>query len=733
MSTLAPPPAAPPPPAPEGDGDADPGIRPADILRLVAKHALILVLCATIAPTVAYFYTARQAKVYESATSIVFDFPASALVGRKMEVFDPYADYMSKSQQIETEMAVIQSSRVIKQAVLDMGLHLDRTYCQKNYGTPTANADDVAADIRGRVRVEPSRTAYTAIIRVEDADPVMAQRIATGVVETYARMSAEDAVAASTAAIEWLGKQLQRLQNEVETTEMSLHDFKLKRNLLSVSLNDQNNMLKDEIDAFSKAVTAAAVKRAQLVARANALAKVTHTTPEDIPAAELLADPLLQGLRNKWLEARQELATLKIAGKETEHPDVKSAQSKQDHALAAYIAQVRNVQAAATREAAVVGNEASSLRGLLEQAKQRALDLNLQEIEYKKLNRSAASSQKLYDNVLDRMREVDLSRMVAARTVKVLDPAVVNGVPIRPKPGSNVAVALSLGVALGVLIAVVRELLDRRLKSPLDLEQRLRVTTLGVLPHTETASARKPKRARGPVQGAPELLVHDAPSSMMAEAARTVRSNLLFMRPDSPPKTILVTSAGPGEGKTTTACTLACVLAQTEAKTLIIDLDLRRPRIHRVFGVSSDKGVTTALMGKGLDEAIRATEVPHLDVLPAGPIPPNPSELLMSHKMEALLAELSARYDRIIIDSSPVNPVTDAVILSTRVDGVVMVGRAFQTTIDQLKLAVRTMRDVGAPILGGILNAVDLSRADYKYSSYYYYRADYSPRPDASG
>lgn len=722
----------PPPAEAEVDGDADRGIQPADILRLVAKHALTIILCATLAPALAYFYTARQTKVYGSQTSVVFDFPASAFVGRKVEVFDPYSDYMSKQQQIETELAIIQSSRIVKQAVLDMGLQLDRAYCKRALGTERPTVDELTADIRGRISVEQSRTAYTAFIRIEDGDPAMAQRLLTGLVETYSRVSAEDSLAASTAAIDWLGKQLQRLQTEVETTEMSLHDFKLKRNLLSVSLNDQNNMLKDEIDAFSKAVTGASVRRAQLVARANALAKVTHTTPEDIPASELLADPLLQTLRGKWLEARQEVANLTIAGKEVEHPEVKAAQSRMENALSAYIAQVRNIQASATREAAIVGNEASSLRGLLEQAKQRALDLNLQEIEYRKLNRSAASSQKLYENVLERMREVDLSRMVAARTVKVLEPAQVNHTAIRPKSAGTVAIALALGVVFGVLIAVVRELLDRRLKSPLDLEQRLRLTTLGVLPHTETASQKKPRRARGPSQGAPELLVHDAPSSMMAEAARTVRSNLLFMRPDAPPKTILVTSAGPGEGKTTTACTLACVLAQTEARTLIVDLDLRRPRVHRVFGVSSDKGVTTALMGKGLDDAIHQTEVPHLDVLPAGPIPPNPSELLMSHKMAELLEALSARYDRIIIDSSPVNPVTDAVILSTRVDGVVIVGRAFQTTIDQLRLALRTMRDVGAPILGGILNAVDLSRADYKYSSYYYYRADYSPRPDAS-
>jgi capsular exopolysaccharide synthesis family protein len=222
----------------------------------------------------------------------------------------------------------------------------------------------------------------------------------------------------------------------------------------------------------------------------------------------------------------------------------------------------------------------------------------------------------------------------------------------------------------------------------------------------------------------PELIVHDFRMSGIAEAARTIRTNLLFMAPDRPFRTLLVTSAGPAEGKTTVACFVAIAMAQAGQRVVIVDCDLRKPRLHRIFGKDSKVGVTTALLSEDIDDAILPTEVPNLSVIPAGPIPPNPAEILHSERFKAFLAQIQGRFDRVIIDSPPIVPVTDGVVLSTLVDGTILVVRAFKTTKDLARHALRSLLDVGANMAGTVLNAVNLNRGEYRYSEYYYYRRD---------
>ncbi|MCC6644795.1 MAG: polysaccharide biosynthesis tyrosine autokinase [Polyangiaceae bacterium] len=695
-----------------------------DVARLVLKHVFWVVLCAVLFPGAAFLWTKRQTKIYESVMSVVFDFPSVAAFGRKVDGYDPYSDYLSRASQVEVELQLLQSQRVVRQAVLETGLHLDQQYVRANFGPKAGklSAEDVAASIRGRIRVEIARNGFSARIFLEDADPPGAKRALNGLLDTYTRISAEDALGSSGAVLEFLGQQLTRLQRDVESSELALHDFKLKRNLLSVALNDQSNLLREEIDSLTKAVTQASIRRAHLAARSQALASVTHNTPDNIPAQELLADPLLSQMRAQYLTAKLDLANQEISNRGKEHPDVRAARAKMEHALDAYIVQVRNLQGAAAREAQVFASEAGALRGMLEKAKARALDLSLQEIEYKRLARSAVTNQKVYDNILDRMKDVDLSRTTQLRAMRVVDAPSLPSSPIRPKVSANVAAGLGLGVLMGLLIAVARELSDRTIKTPQDMEQKLGIPALGVIPIAADSAKKKPARRRGETTDAPELIVHFKPTSMIAEAARSIRSNVLFMNPDHPPKVILITSALAGEGKTTTATTLAATFAQTGKRVVIVDIDLRRPRLHRVFGVSSQIGVTTCLLGESLDEALSETVVPNLWVLPCGPTPPNPAELVMSDRMSQLLKELSSRFDRVIVDSPPVNPVADASILATRVDGTILVSRAFETGIDHVRAAKRSLVDVKASILGGILNAVDLKRSEYKYS--YYYRSD---------
>jgi capsular exopolysaccharide synthesis family protein len=277
--------------------------------------------------------------------------------------------------------------------------------------------------------------------------------------------------------------------------------------------------------------------------------------------------------------------------------------------------------------------------------------------------------------------------------------------------------------------------LDRSIKTPDDVEEELGLTFLGLLPEI-SANGKEPGRRYGrrrvrqqeiadAVQRTPELMAHYDSGSGLAEASRAIRTNLMFMAPDKPFRRLLVTSAGPSEGKTMVACCVAVAMAQAGQRVLLVDCDLRRPRLHRIFRVNNDVGVTSAMLDHSLiNSSTIRTEVENLDVMSAGPHAPNPAELLQSESFLKLLGALQERYDRVVLDSPPVVPVTDPAVLSKHVDGTLLVIRAFKTTRDLTRQAVRSLRDVNAPMVGAILNAVDLSRREYGYYHYYYYKSE---------
>jgi capsular exopolysaccharide synthesis family protein len=231
------------------------------------------------------------------------------------------------------------------------------------------------------------------------------------------------------------------------------------------------------------------------------------------------------------------------------------------------------------------------------------------------------------------------------------------------------------------------------------------------------------------------MIVHEHPLSGVAEAARAIRTNLMFMNPDHPFRRLLITSAAPSEGKTTVACSIAIALAQGGQRVCIVDGDLRRPRLHRLFNRVGDHGVTSVILGEATaEEVAKPTDIENLWSVPAGPVPPNPADLLHSERFKKFLADLSERFDRVVIDSPPIVPVTDSAIISTLVDGTVFVVRAFKTTRRLTQQGLRALRDVDSPVIGAVLNAVNLNRREYNEYYYYYYRRDgyrYDPVLDA--
>jgi capsular exopolysaccharide synthesis family protein len=369
------------------------------------------------------------------------------------------------------------------------------------------------------------------------------------------------------------------------------------------------------------------------------------------------------------------------------------------------------------------------VQGALDQANRVGLELNLQEISHRRLQRERDNTSKLYGTLLERTAQTDLTRALQVAYVRVIDRALVPGSFISPRVNSAVMIGTLLGLLLGMAIAIALDQLDRVIHTVEDAEA-TGITVLGVIPHIDqnatalnTGAYRRKRRDRPEHLGHRDLTVHNHPKSSVAECCRTIRTNITFMSADRPRKTLVVTSASPREGKTTVSISMAISLAQSGKRILIVDTDLRKPRIHRSFGKPLNRGVTTILVGEHTaKEAIQETGIPGLSLLASGPIPPNPSELLHTEQFKQLIADLAKQYDHLILDSPPLAAVTDAAVIAPQVDGTILVIHTQRTTREALRSALRQLRDVNGQLVGGVLNEVDLATHRYGHSSYYYYR-----------
>jgi len=626
-----------------------------------------------------------------------------------------------------------------------LGLHRDPAFLLglgPKQSAPATGATDgssvekTAQQVRMNLAVEPVRDSRLVTISYRDANPERSRQILAALVGVYIDRNIDMALDSTNSAAEWLRGQVDNLKTELEGSELQLHEYKKDNRILSVSLDDQSNMLRQEIQQLSAALTAVKVRRTQVAAQAQELENIDPRA-ERLPNSELLASLTLQNLKETLAAAVAERDALIGSGKGEMHPSVVSANARVSAAREAFQQEIQNVKEAAKRELSVVDHEVVSLSQLFDEAQQRALSLGRLEIDYRRLERGKSNTEKLYSLVLERSKESDLTRMMRFNNIQVIDPPVVPEIPITPRVPLNMAIGALCGVALGLLGAFGREMFDQSVKAPSDVEE-LGITFLGLLPRLgeaggPTYGGRRGSRRRQPTARRAELVVHEDSSSLVSEAARGIRTNLAFMSPDKPFRTLLVTSGGPSEGKTTVACWLAIAMAQAGHRVVLVDCDLRRPRLHKVFDLVNDRGVTSALVDRStLAAAVHATEVPGLSLLLSGPSSPSPAESLQSKSFETLLADLASTYDRVVIDSPPIGPVTDAVVLSTRVDATIMVIRALSSARDMVRQAHRSLQDVRAHLAGAVLNAADQHRHGYPYYRYYGSRESEAPKAESA-
>jgi len=709
--------------------------------RVLNKRRWYAVLFAVLTVSGALLLTVRETRIYRATATLHIDVAAPQVLGSGVEdvVEVGAGNYWSDKEYYETQYQVIKSRTVARGVVERLGLHQNADFVgvppAKRRGWRGVDVDRAAAILQGRLTVDPVKGSRLVRLQIDDPDPRRATLIVNALADVYIRQNLAYKLASTVEAVDWLAEQLEQRRSQLEDSEMAMHGFKRDHNVLSVSLEERQNILANGIERLSQQLTDSKTRRIALTAGVSGLRRLRDADPLLVNLASTPGSTTLQNLRGNYAVAAEAQAAIASRYGEN-HPASREANGKLGAIRDAIAREVRTLVEASERELRGATEIERDIGSLLAQVQEEALQLNLQEIEYNRLARHQDNMKNLYEMLLKRSQETDLSRLVRVNNIRILDAAEAPQTPVRPNVPMNMGLALLVGLIGGIGLAFFVEFMDNTIKSKEDVETSLALPFLGIVPRigqkpAGSAYGRYGRSVEPPasVNGADlsrDRFVADYPKSTVAECFRTLRTNLLFIDPDHALRTLLVTSSGPQEGKTSTSLNLAISVAQGGNRTLVVDTDMRRPRMHRILTTGSEVGVSSVIIGgAGLDDAVKETGIPNLWVLPCGPIPPNPAELLHSDRFRQLVAQLGSMFDRVVFDSPPVNIVTDASIIGTMVDGIVLVVRSNRTLRGVARHAKHQLQSIGGRILGAVLNDVDLSRRGGSYDSYYYYSYGY--------
>jgi capsular exopolysaccharide synthesis family protein len=557
----------------------------------------------------------------------------------------------------------------------------------------------------GGVTIAPIRNSQLVDVKYRSPDPEFAARAANELMRQFIAQNQEFKSRVSKETSGWLAQQLEEQRKHVEASELALQQYREEHD--AVNLEDRQNIVVQKLADLNGAVTKAKMKRIEKESEYNQL-KSLENSPESLDTfPAILSNSFIQQIKTELsrLEAQRAQLSEKLGEK---HPDmikvtsaIESAQVKLDAEIAKVVYSVRNEYLAAQAEE-------GSLTQALNAQKNDAQAQNRKGIDYGTLQRDAATNRQLYEGLLQRARETGISGELKPSNVRVVDEAEVPRAPVLPRRRSDVLQGVLVGAVLAIGFALFLEYLDNRIKSPEEIAKYLGVPCLGLVPMiSDKAAASKP-------------FINNGVPANFSEAFRGLRTNVQFSSTEEESRSLVVTSAGPGEGKTIVATNLAMALAQAGHRVILIDADMRRPRTHEVLDLTQEPGLSNLIVGNAkASKAVRPSSIPGLWVLPSGRIPPNPAELLGSARFKDFLGKLRDHFDWVILDSPPVMAVTDAAVVSHLTNGVIFVVGAEMANRGAARTAVNQLEAANGKLLGGVLNRVNLHRNSYYYSNYY--------------
>ncbi len=709
-----------------------------DSLRILQKRKWYVIGCLVSIFSVVAIASLRMPKIYQAAGRVEIDKPDNSLNFQNnatfnVDVFDP--------TELDTEIEKLKSDALALQ--VSQELHLDR-------GSEPA-APSPSLDLNpDPLQSDPSRAAAmvgsfkgnlkiilvpnTRIIEVSyrDQNPQQAAEVVNTLMQTFVENNRQSHFDSTMAASDWLKGQLVDLQMKVESSQQELVRYQKEHDILGI--DDKQNITMAKLDELNKQLTSAESERMDK----EALYRLVESgDPEAVPSSAGLeeaegtsqsASGLLENLRAKQADIKIQAADMSTQFGPS-YPKLTQLNNQLKEIDSQIKAEMKKVASKVRGQYTEALQRENLLQEAFEKQKQEANKLNESAIKYIELKREVETNRQLYEGLLEKLKEAGVSAALKTNNFRVLDKATPPSGPIEPNIPRNLMFAAVLGLASGVGLAFLLEGMDATVRTTEQAQAISGLPSLGMIPLGSRSAREGPNPKRLVIASskeAVELVTQVRPQSQISESYRALRTSLLLSNLGAPPKVIMVTSALPQEGKTTTSINCAIVLAQKGVRVLLIDADLRRPSIHKTLGIGPRSGLSNVLTGSStLDQSITRTAIlPNLDVLTAGTPPPNPAELLASTYMRDLLTQLRERYDHIVIDTPPSLSVTDAVVLSPRADAVVLVIRSGQTTKTALRRSRDILTQVNAKVVGVLLNAVDLSSPDYYY--YYEYKGKYA-------
>ncbi|MBI5640005.1 MAG: polysaccharide biosynthesis tyrosine autokinase [Nitrospirae bacterium] len=574
-----------------------------------------------------------------------------------------------------------------------------------------SRADVIAKTISAGIQVKPVKNSRIVEISYSSTNPELAKLIVNSIASAYMGEVLELNMSSTRYTLNWMTKKAEEEKEKLATAEKSMQEYMRDQNF--VALENKMTIIPQKISELNSQLINAETKRKTAETLYLKVKEVSENLNEAETIAVIASDPSLQSLRQQMLKAEQNIMEYSQKyGKK--HPlmiraieDLNGLKVKKEQETRRIIQSIKN-------DYELARSNETNLRRLLSETKGEALNLSEKFIEYGVLNREVETNRQLYDALIKKVKEQSITDNVQTVNVLVVEKAETPASPVKPRKAMNLLMGIIFGLFGGIGIALFVEYLDQTIKSPEDAEAKLGVPVLGMIPFI-----RAPEK---PIEG----MVINEPTSPFAENYKAIRTALLLSSAEKPPKRILITSTGPEEGKTVTAINLAIAIAQSEYSVLLIDGDLRRPRVHKVFGIANTKGLSTYLAGASDINIMQQGPLPNLSIIPAGPIPPNPSELLSSNRMVEMIDSLSGKFDIIICDSPPLLSVADSLVLHNILDGTIIIARAGETTYDAMKKGLRSLMNLKGHIFGMVINGLDIKKGGYYYYRYhnYYYSSD---------
>jgi len=702
------------------------------------KNLIAVCLLAVLAPIVVSNITTPP--VYESQATLIFERTQDPLPTFNMSP----TFYWDKSY-IVNQIEEIKSRSLAGEVAAKLDAPTADALLR---GRAAALGDDqrreaLTSIIQGSIAAEPVRDSDIFKVRALGPSPrssaAVANIAAQVIIERNAMIKRQQA--ASTRR--FIEDQLPMVEQQLNRTEEALKSFKSSNQV--VSLSDEAREILSRVTGAENQYTVAATERQALEQKLAAITDQIKTQGGNA-GVEITAGSLADGLRKSLIDLEMEATQLVVKGYPADHPQ-----------LVKLNGQIASTKRQLAEELAKINRNASitpmpQMENLLAQipplqidlltaqARERALKgilagyetdlgkLPNKELQLARLLRAKEVNENIYKLLLEKNEEAKISEAGKIGNIRIIDLARQPFSPIRPRKALNLMIGLMVALVLGVGLAFFLDSLDNSIKSAEEIEHNFGLPVLGLIPAIQAEELRK-TRANGVDEVekiASTLVTRFAPRSPISEAYRALRTNIQFLRIDAPLRTLVISSAGPSEGKSTSVANLAITTALTGARTLLVDADLRRPVIHSLFGLEREPGMINMLVEKlPLERVIRPSGIENLSILPSGAIPPNPSELLGSQKMKDLVKTLAGMYDLVLFDSPPVITVTDTAVLGSQVEGVVLVVLSHTTDRRALSRAQILLANVKANVVGAVLNRIKFGGLSGSYSYHYNYHYYY--------